>query len=163
MFKRLYLLVLLVGCSLLLTGQSPVSPYTMEQFRQEIVDRGITEQDLKQRLRDRGIELGSTPQELIQQRPIIESIIAELEAENAAAKREALESAAVATDEINEAVSDGASVEEAIGEVTSEAAAEVLPKSRIYGHNVFRNKSLARGKPNGLYPARQRGGLRGTP
>lgn len=143
MLKRLCLFVLLVGFSLVLTGQSPVTPYTAAQFRQEIADRGISEQDLRQRLQNRGIVLGSTPEELLRQRPVIESVIAELEAENAAARREALESAATATDEINEAVSDGASVEEAIGEVTSEAVAEVLPKSRIYGHNIFRNKSLS--------------------
>lgn len=113
------------------------------QLRQMLADRDIDETELRQRLAARGISLDNlSPEEALRLRPRIEAVIAEMEQEKVQATRAANNAAAKSTEEIQRAVEDGASVEEAISEVTTEAAAEDLAKSSIYGHQVFRNKSL---------------------
>jgi protein involved in polysaccharide export with SLBB domain len=108
-----------------------------------LADRDIDETELRQRLVTQGISLDDlSPEEALRLRPQVEAVIAEMEQEKAQATKAANVAAAKSTEEIQRAVEDGASVEEAISEVTTEAATETLVESNIYGHQVFRNKSL---------------------
>jgi protein involved in polysaccharide export with SLBB domain len=136
------LFVLLLGAPVL--AQVPGLPGSQRiELRQFLADRDIDEAELRQRLLAKGINVdGASPEELVRLRPQIEAVIAAMEAEAAQAKEEAREAAATSTEKIQEAVEDGASVEEAITDVTTEEAGEELPESNIYGHQIFRNKSL---------------------
>lgn len=108
-----------------------------------LADRDIDETELRQRLVTRGIDLDDlSSEEALRLRPQVEAVIAEMEQEKAQATKAANVAAAKSTEEIQRAVEDGASVKEAISEVTTEAATETLVESRIYGHQLFRNKSL---------------------
>lgn len=137
--KYYLFIILLVLAAPALRAQVP----TQAQTRQELRDRNIDEAELQRRLQAKGINLqGASPEELLSLRPQIEATIREMEAEQAEAKINAKEVAAKSSEEIQEAVEDGASVAEAISEVTAAEAAAVLPPSSIYGHQIFRNKSL---------------------
>jgi protein involved in polysaccharide export with SLBB domain len=118
-------------------------PQEEVQLRQLLAERDIDEAELRQRLAARGISLDNLSQEeALRLRPQIEAVIVEMEQEKAQATKAANSAAAKSTEEIQESVEDGASIEEAISEVTTEAATETLARSGIYGHQVFRNKSL---------------------
>lgn len=119
------------------------TPTQQVQLGAYLADRDIDEAELRQRLTAQGIQVDNlTPQQALQIRPQIEAVIATMQAEKKAAAQEAKKAASESTAEIKAAVDDGASVEEAITEVTTEAAAAELPPSNIYGHQIFRNKSL---------------------
>ncbi|WP_273447203.1 SLBB domain-containing protein [Neolewinella agarilytica] len=116
---------------------------TEAQIRQELASRDIDQEELNRRLLAEGINLAAaSPEELLQLRPRVEAIVVEMEAEKVAAEKAAREAEAESAQEISEAVEDGASVEETITEVTTEAANEDLTRSNIYGHQLFRNKSI---------------------
>ena len=113
------------------------------QLRQMLADRDIDEADFRQRLAAQGLNIElMTEAQLLQAQPQIKAILAEIEQEKVQAIKIANDAAAKSAEEIQDAIEDGASVEEAISEVTTEAAGETLAESEIYGHQVFRNKSL---------------------
>lgn len=138
--NKLLTLLLLLCLAAPTLAQVPGAPTQQQeaQLSQLLADRDIDEAELRQRLAERGIFVDNLSQtEALRLRPQIEAVIAEMEQE-----KETKKEVAKSAEEIEEAVKDGASVEEAISEVTTEAAAEDLPISEIYGHQVFRNKSL---------------------
>ncbi|MFT6721412.1 MAG: protein involved in polysaccharide export with SLBB domain, partial [Bdellovibrionota bacterium] len=139
--NKLLILFLLLCLAAPTLAQVPGTPPTQQQelqLSQLLADRNIDEAELRQRLAERGIFVDNLSQEeALRLRPQIEAVIAEMEQE-----KEAKKEVAKSTGEIEEAVKDGASLEEVISEVTTEAATEDLPISEIYGHQVFRNKSL---------------------
>jgi len=136
-------LILLLLCLCFIApalAQVPGTPTRQQniELRQFLGDRDISEAELRDRLAASGIYVDNlTPEEALRLQPQIEAIIAEMERE-----KETKKEVAKSADEIEAAVDDGASVEEAISEVTAEIAAEALPESQIYGHQLFRNKSL---------------------
>lgn len=139
MFKYLYLLLVLVLAQPLV-AQTPTQQAQLEAF---LADRDVTRNELLVRLQAEGINVSQmSERQLIAARPRIEAVIADIEAEKVREAQAARENAAEAAEDIEEAVDDGASVEEAIAEVTTELANEDDPASRIYGHQIFRNKSL---------------------
>jgi protein involved in polysaccharide export with SLBB domain len=138
--NKLLILFLLLCLAAPTLAQVPGMPTQQQelQLSQLLADRNIDEAELRQRLAERGIFVDNLSQEeALRLRPQIEAVIAEMEQE-----KETKKEVAKSAEEIEDAVKDGASVEEAISEVTTEAAAEDLPISEIYGHQVFRNKSL---------------------
>jgi protein involved in polysaccharide export with SLBB domain len=108
------------------------------QLRQLLADKDIDEQALRTRLLAEGIDIdNASTEELVQFRPRIEAIIAEMQAEKeAATASEGTDPPKDAT--IDEIPEDGDLAEETTEEKTD---AELL-ESEIYGHQVFRNKSL---------------------
>lgn len=130
-------------------GQSEVSSEIQAQVRTEISKRGLDEATVRQRLLAEGIDVDQlTMDELPAVQPKITKIIAEMEAEQKAkaitqnAAKEMTTGTIQQTEEIQELVEDGATVEEAIAEEIIEQRNESLPPSRIYGQSIFRDKSL---------------------
>lgn len=113
-------------------------------IRQMLRNRDVNEAELRTRLEARGIQTeGISAEEALRLKPQIEEVIATMESEKAQATQVANEVASRSTIRIEEAVAEGStSVEEAISEVTTEAATEILAVSNIYGHQLFRDKSL---------------------
>ncbi|WP_187270877.1 SLBB domain-containing protein [Neolewinella aurantiaca] len=137
--KKLTLIFLLLCFTVSVQAQTPGNPAQQAAVEQMLAGRGIDQEELRQRLAVKGIYMENlTPEEAIRLRPQIEAVIAEMEQEEKI-KKEAVLSA----DKIEEDVDDGTSVEEATAEVASKEVDEVLPKSQIYGHNIFRNRSLS--------------------
>lgn len=111
------------------------------EVKQELQQRNIDQAELEARLARKGIQLrGKSRAEILLLQPQIE---AEIEAMEAEQRREAAaEVTSEAAEEIEAAIDNGASVSEAVNEVTNEINNENLPASNIYGHQIFRNKSL---------------------
>ncbi len=136
---------------------------------QELQRRGITEAEFRTKMKQKGVDIDNVrPEQLPQLEPVIREAIAELEQEKAAQKAqqqpspaqtakvetalpsappvqlapEAAEVARQATTDIRQAVKEGATVEEAIGEELAEAAKKDAPAATIYGQDIFRRQSL---------------------
>ena len=129
---------------LLLLASSPAasqtSPAQQAQARQELAERNIDQVELRRRLLERGIDIdNASPDELLRVQPQVEAVIAQMEAE---ARRNNQSTGETTADQVERAVQEGASVEEAVSETVNEAVRPILPPSDIYGHNVFRNKSI---------------------
>ena len=143
MFQKVLILLLLLLPVAAPSLTAQVQQPRPAELRAYLENRDLDEEEVRQRLLAEGIDVDRmSPAELALARPRIEAVVAAMESEQAAAARTARETAARSTDKIQDAVRDGASVEEAITEVTTAEAAEQLPASNIYGHNIFRNKSL---------------------
>ncbi|MEO0733299.1 MAG: hypothetical protein AAFZ52_10730, partial [Bacteroidota bacterium] len=118
-------------------------PPNEQQVLSALAARGIDVDELRSRLLARGIDVdNATEEELLQLQPQIEAVVQEMQAEQQQAEVAARRNAARSADAVERAVEDGASVSEAINEVTAAEAAADLPPSNIYGHQIFRNKSL---------------------
>ena len=123
--------------------------------RQELQKRGLSEDAVRERMQQKGFDLDQVdPDRLPEFQKALEETIAELEAEATAAVSEAVEQAseqaaeqavqnqaAESTQEIAERVQEGVPLQEAISEELLEAQPD-LPDATIYGHHIFRNKSI---------------------
>jgi len=107
-----------------------------------LADRNIDEAELRQRLLARGIDVDrANPEELLRLRPQIEQVIAEMEAEAARELEAGPETVSEPTEQpMEEGNGDGA--EEADENMQDGPTTSDLPESKIYGHRLFRNKSL---------------------
>lgn len=152
------LLILAVAPSYAQVIPDPSSTSQQQAVRTELERRGLNEAEVEQRLAARGIDLENiTPTDI----PVIESILDEMEREAAAQTAppaplpptttppptttiEEEVPAGVGT-EIEEAVEDGASIEEAVSEAIIDANNEPgsNQKARIYGHQLFRDQSIS--------------------
>ncbi len=146
-------------------GQIP----TQAQAEQELQNRGLDKNEVRRRMMLRGYDLESmdpnNPVELLEAEGALRNVVAEMEAEKrdnqAAEERNERattvpatekkvefeneeEKAAVKTntDEIQDAVKEGATFEEAVSEQVNDALTDSLPKARTWGQQVFRNKSI---------------------
>ena len=131
----------------------PIDQATIDR---ELDRRGLSEAEVRAKLEERGIDIDNiNASQLPQLEVTLEEIVKEIEIE----KQEAIEAAAEgkgeqkineeattiakdAGEKIQEAVQDGATVEEAIAEELVDQAQEELPPTRIYGQQIFRNKTL---------------------
>jgi protein involved in polysaccharide export with SLBB domain len=163
--RKIYLSLSLLLLSLTLLPAQAVPEQLRQQARQEIQKRGLDEQEVRQRLLARGIDIDNMNVEQLQAaQPQIEAVIQELEAEKmskptssasrdtsptATNDQQALEK--IATDfgpeeaqDIREKIDQGATVQETISEELQEKAKEndLDPPTRIYGQEIFRNKTL---------------------
>ncbi len=167
--KHLYWLVTALCCWInVLSAQVPaaVAQQMQEKARAEISKRGLEESAVRDRLRQRGIDIDNiTPQQALSLQADIEAVLQELEAEKKRATPPAgtqplppvpTETPAAGTPEIPSAppagnrsvevqqkVRQGASLEEALSEEAEANAKKSLPPSPIYGQNLFREKSIA--------------------
>lgn len=140
---RCFLLMIFLGLSLTfseVSAQTP-TPQVMEQIRSGLTSKGLTEEEVKLRLRSRGIDIDKmTQEELIENRGIIEQTVNEMEAEkkaNVGEKKLAPPVEAKPLENIQE------SIEEVLTDKAQGILADSLPTSSIYGHKVFRENSLA--------------------
>ncbi|PHI20740.1 hypothetical protein CEQ90_06725 [Lewinellaceae bacterium SD302] len=138
-FRIIKLLLLCLGMAVYLPAQ--ITPSQQAQARQELKRRNIDETELKARLLERGIDVDNmNPAELAAAQSQIEAVVAEMEAE--ARVRPAETSAPVTTPEPAEPPP---AVVEAPPLSTPPSN---LEESTIWGHQVFRNKSLQVYQPN---------------
>ncbi len=145
-------------------GQT-TDPALLQQARQEIQRRGLSETEVRTRLKARGIDMDNvTAEQLPQLQGTIQQVIQELEAEKAAAKPpESIKPGPSGktgdtttrpappppnrldndrAERIQQRIKQGASLEEALSEeVTADTA--VLPPAQVYGQHLFRDKSLS--------------------
>lgn len=124
------------------------SSTVMSQVRAVLAAKGLSEQEVKDRLKQKGINVDAmTEQEIIQNRPVIEQTVAELEAEKAATKVENRKETPTGKPEVV------APIEPAPLVSTKEARSDTVklpPKpalatpgpADIYGHSIFRTGSL---------------------
>ena len=164
-----YLPLLVLSILFLVSSNGLQAQEIPEQLRQqalkEIQKRGLSEEEVRQRLLARGLDVDNmSVEELQAAQPQIEAVIRELEAEKQAAtnsnttnitdtinpvqqqaiKKVTQELGEQKASDIKEKVAEGASVQEAISEELQETSMKRQdePPSRIYGQELFRNNTL---------------------
>jgi len=161
MLRIFLLFVILSACQF--TGMSqdlgniPIDQATIDR---ELERRGLTESEVRAKLEERGIDIDNiNASQLPQLEVTLEEIAKEIEAEKQAVSEAAAEAkgeekakekikeeagtiAKDASEKIQDAVDDGATVEEAIAEELVDQSQEESPPTKIYGQQIFRNKTL---------------------
>jgi len=140
----LFLLVFF-GFSLSLTAQLKDNPKVMDQVRLILASKGLTEQEVKDRLKTKGIDVDALPEsEIIKNRPIIEQTVAELEAEKNAGKSETRQEKPAGQPEVVTPIEPAPleSTKETKADVVAVAPTPTPGPGDIYGHSVFRTGSL---------------------
>lgn len=124
------------------------------QVQAMLRSKGLSEVEVKARLKAKGLDVEKMSQEeLVKNRAEIEKTISEMEAEKNAGKtaaetnvgvKEGKELGVSAKDKLNIVSNDSipTSKVEAAADKTQEKIAEKLAPSQIYGHNIFREKSI---------------------
>jgi len=154
-FLKNWLVTFLLLLTAAVAFAQTANPQVQAQARAEIQRRGLDEAEVRTRLQQRGIDIDNVqPEQLATLQPTIEQIISELEAEKNKSqapsptskpetrnpKPEALSRSQA--EEIQQKVKQGASVEEAISEL-SDTSTAALPPAQIWGQHLFRGKSLS--------------------
>jgi protein involved in polysaccharide export with SLBB domain len=162
--------VLFFATTCLLCLAVPAFSQNAQQLaRTELERRGLDENQVRERLKQRGIDIDNVkPEQIPALQPTIEAVIGEIEQENrnkAAATpanptqgvpTSAQDGSPAATPEqkktdertkeiapgIQENLKSGATVEEAVSEELAERVQEKLPEAKIYGQSLFRDKNL---------------------
>ena len=150
-----FLLILL--CQSIVTAQQldniPIDQATIDR---ELERRGLTEAEVRVKFEEKGIDLDNvTADQLPQLEVTLDQIMKEIEEEKKAIDNVAKEAegekiigeeaktiARDAGEKIQEAVEDGATVEEAIAEELVDQVQEEIPPTQIYGQQIFRDKTL---------------------
>lgn len=163
-----YILTLFI-CFITLLGFSQISAAQLQQARVELEKRGISEAEMRTKLLEKGIDIDkvdpSNPVELQRVQTAVEEVLKEIEAEkqtesenvnntntsnvkktegnpqNNNAQSNSGEITET-TENIKDAVKEGASLEEALSEELSESKQEQSSPAKIYGQQLFRNQSL---------------------
>lgn len=118
-----------------------------QQARSELERRGIDETEFRKRLLERGIDIDNIPKERIPElQPVVEAVLREMEAEKQEAPPPAPQTpspdlSAEQARSIQEKVKQGASVEEALSEMSRPA--DTLSPALVYGQHLFRDQNLA--------------------
>lgn len=155
-FKFLFLLVLLFSslANPVFAQDARNNPQVITQIRAILAAKGLTEEEVKARLRSRNIDIDKmSDQEVIAQRPAIEAIINEMELEKKqkTTGSGATASSAPATSTTNTAVAktpETTDEQNAAKKQAIEMAPIVLVKSEdptpnsIYGHHIFKDNTL---------------------
>jgi protein involved in polysaccharide export with SLBB domain len=139
--------------------------------RTQLQQKGISETEMRTKMLEKGINIDQiSVDQLPALQPLVEQAIREIEAEKAKTaavksvvvpkEPQTVQSANIAKDpkvletevkkvaaksssEVNERIRNGATIEEAVTEaLQDEAIDEKAPKAKIYGQELFRNKSL---------------------
>ncbi len=129
----------------------------------ELSKRGLSEDEVRAKLLEKGIDIDHvSPEQLPALQGEIKAAIAELEAEKKAqsaatkvvieekakdraeviVKKEVKNLAGDVAESVEKAVEDGKTIDEAISEEILDEKNEGTPESQIYGHHIFRNKSI---------------------
>ncbi|MDH3651291.1 MAG: SLBB domain-containing protein, partial [Saprospiraceae bacterium] len=144
------LMVIFLVCLNHLSGQ------VSESFlRQQLIDRNIDEAVFRQKLKDRGVAYDSLEEVPVERYDEVEKIVNEILAEMEAGEGSAPDMLDLSTDpaqiipeatrevveDVKESVIEGSTIEEAVAEELQEEEVAV-PPARIYGQEIFRNKTL---------------------
>lgn len=118
-----------------------VNPSAIAQVRVLLSNRGLSEEEVSQRLKSRGIDIETMSQEdLVKNRSIIEQIIAEMEAEKKSFRSD---TSLLEMSNLNES---SYLLRKNSSEIKSKSdSLDLLKKydaSQIYGHKIFKEKSL---------------------
>jgi len=157
-YMKLLLIVSLMIISQVLT-YSQVPPISPSQAQAELDKRGVTEAEVKTRMKQKGYDLDNidptNTEEVARVQKALEETIAELEAEKASQTNidnttvSSSTSSGVNNDQANEAVEnikeavqEGESIENALAEEFAETVQADLPPATIWGQHLFRDKSL---------------------
>lgn len=139
-------LLLFLALSTTLTAQTMRdNPTVMAQVRAVLAAKGLSEDEVKARLKQKGIDVDGMPEsEIIQNRPVIEQTVAELEAEKAAGKPENRKETPAGKPEVITPIEPApvVSTKEAKADLVAVAPAPAPGPGDIYGHSVFRTGSL---------------------
>lgn len=147
-FKVLSLLIILFSfqANPVFSQDARNNPQVMAQIRAILTAKGLTEDEVKTRLKTKNIDIDKmTDQEIIAQRPAIEAIINEMEQE----KKQKMGAANVIVDTNKiKAIID--SNDEQVGKAKqAEQYAPVVPTreepkspNSIYGHHIFKDNTL---------------------
>ena len=158
LFATLFLLFLSIG---LTTAQT--IPITESQARAELRKRGLDEDQVRQKLEERGFDIDNLDaSQLDDLQAALEEITRELEAEQQTAAPQTTDPAQPSPEElqeaikadirdveqkelegIQEAVSEGKPLDQAIAEELIDKKQEKLPQSTIYGQQLFRDKRIS--------------------
>ena len=137
--KRLFGILLLLVLS---TSLVPAQKTNPGAARKELKDKGIAENEVKKRMLERGFDIDNinpaNERQVLAAEKALEEVIKEIE-------MEALETVVnESADEIKEAVEEGKALDVAIAEELVEAQNEnaETPRTRIYGQQIFRDKTI---------------------
>lgn len=151
-FKFLFLLVFLFSslANPVFAQDARNNPQVINQIRAILASKGLTEDEVKARLRSRNIDIDKmSDQEVIAQRPAIEAIINEMEQEKkqkgggtsatspASAATTTIAKSAETNDEQNAAKKQAAEMAPIVP-----VKAEVPNPGSIYGHHIFKDNTL---------------------
>lgn len=159
----LFILIPAIFFSMQLMSQSPVETAA----RAELEKRGLDENRVREELLKRGVDVDkidpNNRQQVMQYEKVIREVITMLEQEKknqgqntvennrkAAGSVEDKEKRSVDTPEavarqsteIQKAVKEGATIEEAVTEKIQESVSQTLPRPMTYGQHIFRDKSI---------------------
>ncbi len=161
MYKYLLIIFLtIIACSAI-AQQLPINE---QEARAELQKRGISEEDVREKMKAKGFDVDNIdPNRIPQFQKALEETIKELEAAKDPIKATTNDSAGVEkvleeasneivketiqdqadqiSQEVQESVEDGTPLNEAISEELLEAQPD-LPNSDLYGQHIFRNKSI---------------------
>ena len=137
-----------------------ISPAQETAARNELKKRGLDEDAVRQRLAAKGVDMYNinpgNPQQMLEAQVALDEVLQELESEKigmppmpsltASAidtlKEDDKKAISKQSEEVSDAIDDGASLEEAVAETLSDDQTDQLPKSNIYGQEVFRTQSI---------------------
>jgi len=156
-FRIFLLLTLFIGVETALLAQSPE-----DRARKELERRGLGDDEVRQRLAEKGIDLDNIdvndPAAVFKVEKELKAVIAELEAEKLKGGKEQATSntetdlkeitgeqakeLARNSEEISQAIDDGATLEEAVAEELIDSQEESLPEAKVYGQEIFRSQSI---------------------
>lgn len=152
------MLLLCMGSVYQLQSQN-IPKQSEEMARQEAESRGLEWEEVKSRMKVRGFDLDNLkPEQLPEAEAALQEVVEEMEKEKAAQadtsgeeekitkteKAAASEVVKEKSEDIQEKVDEGASVQEAISETTSEELKDKKTEiTNIYGHNVFSGSELS--------------------
>jgi protein involved in polysaccharide export with SLBB domain len=163
MLKLKFIACAIIFCLLSVSSTfAQVPPITESQARAELDKLGMTEEDFRAKLMERGIDIDqidlNKPSELARLQKAIEEIEAEVKGANNAKDTsnnnegeaanvedivsEEVKEAATTINEISEGAIEGEVVESILADGIKEVKGEVLPPSTIYGQHIFRNKDI---------------------
>lgn len=152
---------LITFTALILQAQSPMEIAA----KAELEKRGLDEARVREELQKRGVDVDNidpnNKQQVLQYEKVIREVITMLEAEKKAkaGQKQVTTPEKAVTDpkvrtadspdvvskqskDIQKAVKDGATIEEAVSEKLQESQAEKLPDALTYGQHIFRDKSI---------------------
>ncbi len=157
LFVRLCLM-LTVLCS---TVQISYAQSPEDRARQELERRGLGDEEVRARLEQRGINLDNIdvndPAAIFKVEKELKEVIAELEAEKLSGGGGNTKPAEVDlkditddqakelarnSEEISEAIDEGATLEEAVSEELIDSQDKLLPAAKVYGQEIFRTQSI---------------------
>lgn len=149
--------------SLASVGQSLTQELQAEKAKKELEDKGIAEDEVKAKLKEKGIDLDNLrPEQLPSLEEEIKAVVAEIEQEksdtssavvdatttlkegvDSLLEKETKDAVGETAENVIKDMEDGASLEEALAnDLTEKLSKKYRAKTDIYGHHIFFDKSI---------------------